>query len=161
MTLHEMLKSKEAKKMYRELSKRYHPDIKTGDPRIMQRINKAKDHGDKAMKELYKYLSKEPKKKETESRETPSAKPKKRKYKVHIQWLKEIQDTINETFKENDKNIRVHISPRINEKYEELQAVITIRKGTQVKTAFIPKANNYTDYTSLLNKIRKKIEDFI
>ena len=55
MTLKEMLETKEAKRMYRELAQKYHPD-KGGSKTIMTKINTAKDSGDYAMKKLYNQL---------------------------------------------------------------------------------------------------------
>jgi hypothetical protein len=59
MSLEEMLQSPEAKKMYRELSLKYHPD-RGGDAKIMRRINTAKGGlkgiGDERIRRLYNEL---------------------------------------------------------------------------------------------------------
>jgi len=53
-----MLESPEAKKMYRELSKKFHPD-KSGNVETQKKINIAKDKGDTALAKLYKELIKD------------------------------------------------------------------------------------------------------
>ena len=60
MTLNEMLVSPEAKKMYKELSQKHHPD-KGGDMEVQKKINAAKDKGDIYLKNLYKELTKKKK----------------------------------------------------------------------------------------------------
>ena len=53
MTLQEMLETPEAKRMYRELAMKYHPD-KGGSTKTMRKINAAKQAGDVAMKRIYR-----------------------------------------------------------------------------------------------------------
>jgi len=57
MNLQEMLKTPEAKKMYRELSQEHHPD-KGGSAAKMKMINAAKDSGDDALIRVYEKLKK-------------------------------------------------------------------------------------------------------
>jgi len=53
--MNEELKSEDAKRMYRVLSKKFHPDLK-GNVSKMKEINVAKDVGDTAIKKLYDKL---------------------------------------------------------------------------------------------------------
>lgn len=55
MKLEEMLASPEVKAMYKELVKKYHPDV-GGDQEVMKRVNNAKDKGDDEIIDLYNQL---------------------------------------------------------------------------------------------------------
>lgn len=52
MTLKEMLKSDEAKKMYRELAKKLHPDTSDGDAEMMVKVNALKNDSKKKDREI-------------------------------------------------------------------------------------------------------------
>ncbi len=108
MTLQEMLETPEAKKMYRELAKKYHPDS-GGDIKIMQKINSAKQDGDASMKRLYAELFKETKEKKPRKENKKGyddIKEKKQPFDIY-KATKEIQNEINENAEKMGVNDRV------------------------------------------------------
>jgi len=58
MKIHEELRDKENKKLWQQLVKKYHPDNKkTGDEKIMKKINNAYEKGDEAFKRFHDELT--------------------------------------------------------------------------------------------------------
>jgi DnaJ-class molecular chaperone len=97
MRLEEMLKTNEAKHMYRELSKKFHPDSKTGNIHTMVKINNAKDKGDAYLKKIYYELMKK--------------KEKKKSLDVYKK-LEEVEKEINNKFKKSNIEITIRIIPK-------------------------------------------------
>jgi len=88
MKLIEELKSLEAKRKYRELAMKFHPD-KTGNGDIMKKINQAKDNGDKELFKIYSELLKVRKTQETKKTKISSMFDLVKYYK----WAKIIQNS--------------------------------------------------------------------
>ena len=144
MTLKEMLKSKEAVKMYRELVKKYHPD-RGGDAEKIKVINNLKDAEkvkDKEIKKLYKQWI-GGKEKEVEFDDT-AEKP---KVKVLEKWAKEIQ-----------KNYPVVTSVYVLESKYGIKVVFSLRKKMELKNLILEKAEKFSSKQQLEKEFKIKLE---
>lgn len=94
MRIFEELKDEENKKLYRKLSRKYHPDLKGGDENVMKKMNNAVDKGDAAFKAFYNELT----------GKTPPA-PKKKKYDTGVHkhegynWIDKFTEMLHDEIK--------------------------------------------------------------
>jgi DnaJ-class molecular chaperone len=138
MKLHEMLSSPEAKRMYRELATKYHPDKTSGNEEIMKKINAAKDKGDDFMKELYsKYEYKD-----FSSKEGRSSIKKMKEYSNFAFMVEKILKDI----------IKVPVFISTRREGDKFSYAINL----QGKTIYVKDLEKYT-YDKLLDIIMKKI----
>lgn len=93
MKLYEELKDQDAKDKYRELSKKYHPDI-GGDIEIMKKVTDAKDKGDIAMRQLYSKLIKKKVKEKVKEEKPYVDQMLKDAYKKFDKWAYEIEQEL-------------------------------------------------------------------
>lgn len=134
MTLLEMLSRPEVKAMYKELVKKYHPDL-GGDQEIMKKINIAKDKGDEEMMKLFKKLKGEKTKEEPKYSDIglDNIKSDMKKYS---NWAREIENEFNGTI--TNKYFKIIIKaeqPKIG-KWSLNADVTSLKGGTKLDKRF-------------------------
>jgi DnaJ-class molecular chaperone len=142
MTLKEMLTSPEAKKMYRELVLKYHPDSKSGNEDLMKQINAAKDKNDYELKKLYKELIKTKEKEENYSDINN---------KKNMRYYSNLARSIEDSAREVGMNLTVVTRKRENSIYYDL----VLNFNNNIYRATIFNLEKYKTEKEILDKIFK------
>ena len=157
MTLQEMLNDPATKKMYRELAMKYHPD-KGADANIMKKINRAKDSGDQAIRNLYNELLK-PKVK-AKANTKANTKEKESFNNVYIIWAKQLEKKLNDKYKYklNDIIKNIYIEAKDLKNYAAVNVRVFIKNESTIN--FFVKFNSAKpkDFKSFENIIMKELE---
>ena len=154
MTLVEMLSRPEIKVMYKELVKKYHPDV-GGNPEVMKRINIAKDVGDEAMRHIYNELIKKENKKEEKDYFNDLTKTTKEKLKKYSKWANWIMNYINSTI---SRDFKIFVTPRAETSHDKIIincAVMAFskKKKEPIKSFTLWNIDKYTSKEHLMDKI--------
>jgi len=148
VTLKEMLQSPEAKKMYRELAKKFHTDIPGGDEkkiRVINNLKDAKEVKDKEIVKLYKEWF-DKKEKEVKFNNTEGFNYKE-KVTILKKWSKEIQD-----------NYPVVTDVYVIESRFEIRIIFSLRKKMELKNLILNKAEKFSSKQQLEKEFKKKLE---
>jgi DnaJ-class molecular chaperone len=147
MTLQEMLNTPEAKKMYRELAMKHHPD-RGGKASIMKKINAAKIIGDDAIKRIYGELKGGRKEKSYDD-------TKKEPISFNYQEVMEkTLDIIKDAFRRNiDKNANFFGIIRKYSVSNRMDLSVTYTILGEIGTFFVPIINQYRTKLSFADAI--------
>jgi hypothetical protein len=152
MTLKEMLSSPEAKKMYRELAKKYHPDFPGGSASKMKDINKAKDEGDYYLKKLYKELTR---KAETET--TTSYSDVETNIDEKYEILKKWAEVLERNLKLDDQTIFILLKKYKDKIDAVVSYVINVENRKKTGSFTIPGINKIESNTSFRMRIMARL----
>jgi hypothetical protein len=153
MSLREMFESPEAKKAYREIAKKNHPDLKKGDPELMKAANALKASVENKDKEMFKLAGKKPKKSYDDTKKEDD---------ILLQSAKNYQSLVTDFFHNlngefANQKINVKFHGIVRRKKDGLDLSVTVHSPGGVISAFMPDIQKIKGSTNFTNKLDKFI----